>query len=60
MDMIRLHRFDVVQKRKIWMDRDLVEKIYKDHASQPYFEHLTNYLTAYFRFNLVLLFFVFC
>lgn len=46
MDVIRLHRFEVAQKRKIWLDRTLVDRIYKDHVSEVYFEHLCNYLTS--------------
>lgn len=46
MDIIRRNRFEVVQKRKIWMDNTLVEKLYSDHANQPYFDSICNYLTS--------------
>ena len=46
MDIIRMNRFDVVQKKKVWMDEKLVSEFYKEHKDKPFFPSLVTYLSA--------------
>ncbi|KAJ3323047.1 thioredoxin domain-containing protein 6 [Boothiomyces sp. JEL0866] len=45
-DQIRLKRFNVVQKKKIWMTPEVVEEFYKEHVNQPFFKSLVTYFTS--------------
>jgi hypothetical protein len=61
LDQIRLNRFHVMKKKKIWMSPALVEEFYQEHKEKPFFKSLVTYFTSYILFNigvLVLLWFL--
>jgi nucleoside diphosphate kinase len=46
MDVIKRNRFQIVDKKKIWMDKELVAEFYKEHEGQPFFQSLITYLSS--------------
>lgn len=46
MEQIRLERFIVVKKKKVWMTPAAVEALYKEHIEQPFFPSLVTYFTT--------------
>ncbi|KAI8925457.1 nucleoside diphosphate kinase [Entophlyctis helioformis] len=46
MEMIRINRFEVVRKKKIWMTDALVKEFYAEHADKPFFPALVTYLSS--------------
>ncbi|KAI8907831.1 nucleoside diphosphate kinase [Gorgonomyces haynaldii] len=46
MEMIRLNRFEIKEKRKIWLNNDLVKEMYPEQVEQPYFNAVCTYLTS--------------
>ncbi|KAJ3311050.1 thioredoxin domain-containing protein 6 [Boothiomyces sp. JEL0838] len=46
LDEIRLKRFTIVKKKKVWMTPEIVEEFYKEHVNQPFFKSLVTYFTS--------------
>lgn len=46
MDLIRLNRFRIVEKKKVWLTAEMVGHIYVDHKTKFFFESLCNYMTS--------------
>jgi nucleoside diphosphate kinase len=44
--IIKRSRFQILDKRKIWMSKELVAEFYKEHAGQSFFSALLSYLSA--------------
>ncbi|KAI8995899.1 nucleoside diphosphate kinase [Gaertneriomyces semiglobifer] len=45
-DIIRRNRFEVVQKKKIWLTPSQVEDLYREHEKQNYFQGVITYLSS--------------
>jgi thioredoxin domain-containing protein 3 len=46
MDQIRLNRFSVVKKKKVWLTQALVREFYKEHLDRPFYQSLETYFTS--------------
>jgi nucleoside diphosphate kinase len=46
LEIVRRNRFEIVEKRKIWMSKELVAEFYSEHEGQPFFPALLAYLSA--------------
>jgi nucleoside diphosphate kinase len=46
MDQIRLSRFTIMKKKKVWMTPELVREFYKEHLERPFYQSLENYFTS--------------
>lgn len=45
-EVIKKNRFQVIEKKKIWMSKELVAQFYKEHEGQTFFASLLTYLSA--------------
>ncbi|KAJ3271032.1 thioredoxin domain-containing protein 6 [Terramyces sp. JEL0728] len=46
LEQIRVKRFSIVKKKKVWMTPEVVEEFYKEHVNQPFFKSLVTYFTS--------------
>jgi nucleoside diphosphate kinase len=46
MDQIRLHRFSVMKKKKVWLTPEMVREFYKEHLERPFYHSLETYFTS--------------
>ena len=46
LEIIKKNRFEIVQKRKIWMSKEIVSEFYNEHQGQPFFPALLSYLSS--------------
>ncbi|KAJ3013715.1 Thioredoxin domain-containing protein 3 [Thoreauomyces humboldtii] len=46
MDVIRRNRFDVVQRRKVWLTPAQVEELYKEHEKAAYFQGVLTHMST--------------
>ncbi|KAJ1343945.1 hypothetical protein BSLG_001495 [Batrachochytrium salamandrivorans] len=45
LEIIRINRFEIVNRKKIWMSDALAREVYKEHVDKPFFLLLVTYLT---------------
>ncbi|KAH6569361.1 hypothetical protein BASA62_004940 [Batrachochytrium salamandrivorans] len=46
LEIIRINRFEIVNRKKIWMSDALAREVYKEHVDKPFFLLLVTYLTS--------------
>ncbi|KAJ3337100.1 thioredoxin domain-containing protein 6, partial [Gonapodya sp. JEL0774] len=46
LDILTMNRFEVVKKRRVWLSKENVRQLYKDHEGRPYFDDLTGYISS--------------
>ncbi|KAJ3285254.1 thioredoxin domain-containing protein 6, partial [Borealophlyctis nickersoniae] len=46
LDTIRRNRFEVEQKKKVWLTREQVQELYKEHEMTPFFASLVTYMST--------------
>ncbi|KAI8823656.1 nucleoside diphosphate kinase [Fimicolochytrium jonesii] len=46
MNQIRLHRFEVVQKKKVWLSPEQVEQLYREHEKANYFQGVLTHMST--------------
>ena len=47
MSIITKSRFKILEKKKIWLSKEVVGEFYKEHEGQSFYESLKTYLSAY-------------
>lgn len=46
-DILKRHRIDIIAKRKVWMNVEQVEELYKEHVGTEWFPKVLRFLTWY-------------
>jgi nucleoside diphosphate kinase len=46
MAIISKNRFKIVEKKKLWLSKEVVGEFYKEHQGQSFFESLKTYLSS--------------
>ena len=46
LSMLKHHKFSILYKKKLWLDPETVAEFYKEHAQQPFYQSIINYLSS--------------